>query len=231
MRVQVTDLQFSVGQSGCGLTALGHDHAAAGQNDRAFRLASSFHRAPQLVQAFGLGGARRRMERHRAVAYPSACMTSLGRSIQHGRGGRSGSGRSLAEVLASLRNILDQKVVLGAGARDAYDVHFLKGVVADELGGYLPGNTSGMDGIGRNAGYRVGEQTGGYQIIACPGRRRGHSRRSHVRRPRRRTGAVQMPRQSSNVNDRTAGVAEQHVHAFFMDSRRICAPVHSITGS
>ena len=56
-------------------------------------------------------------------------------------------------------DILDQVVVLGAGPGDAHDVHFLKGVVADQAGGHLAGEHHDGDGVqvGRgNARHRVG---------------------------------------------------------------------------
>ena len=44
--------------------------------------------------------------------------------------------------------ILDQKIMLGAGACDAYNIYFLKGVVADEMSMYLPGNGDDGNGVG-----------------------------------------------------------------------------------
>ena len=134
------DLQFA-GQSGQGLAGVGHDHAAAGQNDRAFRLGQFFHRAPQLVQVGLVGGV---VAAHGNGIGPDKFRPGLhdvlGQVHQHGAGtAGAGQEEGLADGFGQFAHILDQKVVLGAGARDAYDVHFLKGVVADELGGYLPG--------------------------------------------------------------------------------------------
>ena len=49
--------------------------------------------------------------------------------------------------------------MFGAGACDARNVHLLERIVADEPGGYLPGEDHQRDGIairGRDAGHRVG---------------------------------------------------------------------------
>ncbi len=48
--------------------------------------------------------------------------------------------------------ILDQEIMLGAGTRDAHDIHFLKRVVSDEMSMYLPGDGYNGDGVGIGRG-------------------------------------------------------------------------------
>ena len=49
--------------------------------------------------------------------------------------------------LRKVREILDQEIVLGAGARDPERVGFLERVAADQLGGYLSGERDDRDGV------------------------------------------------------------------------------------
>ena len=56
--------------------------------------------------------------------------------------------------------LLDQEVVLGAGARDAEGVGFLERVAADELAGDLAGDGDDRDGIHHGV-HQAGDQVGG----------------------------------------------------------------------
>ncbi len=64
-----------------------------------------------------------------------------------------------------LRTILDQIVMLGAGAGDAGGVGFLKGVIADQVGRYLAGQADD----GNRIHQRVGKAGNGIRCTRTTG--------------------------------------------------------------
>ena len=62
--------------------------------------------------------------------------------------------------LREIFDVLDQVVVLGAGARDAEGVGFLEGVAADQLAGDLSGDGDDGDGIHHGV-HQAGGEVGG----------------------------------------------------------------------
>ena len=66
----------------------------------------------------------------------------------------------LVHDLRQIRDVLHQEIVLGAGARDAEGVGFLKRVAADQLGGDLAGDGDDGDGIHHGV-HQAGDQIGG----------------------------------------------------------------------
>jgi hypothetical protein len=94
----------------------------------------------------------------------------LGQVHQH-RARSSGAGdiKGLVHRLGQVLDVLNQIIVLGAWPGNAHDVNLLKGIVADQAGGHLPGKHHNGDGVqvGRgNTRHRIGG--------AGPRRHQGH---------------------------------------------------------
>ena len=140
---------------------IGHDHAAAAEQQGALRIVERVHDLADL----GVIGAVGRVVAAQAHVFGP---DEFGRTLKHVLGqvhkhgaGTPGTGQieGLPYDLGELLHVLHHIVVFGAGACDARNVHLLERVVADEAGGYLPGENHHRDGIairGRDAGHRVG---------------------------------------------------------------------------
>ena len=94
-----------------------------------------------------------------------------------------GKEEGLLDGLGELGDVLDQVVVLGTGAGNAHDVHFLKGVVADEGRRHLPGDDHHRDGVHVGRGYAC-------HRIGCAGARRYQAYPYLTRGPRVAVGHV-----------------------------------------
>ncbi len=94
--------------------------------------------------------------------------------------------------LRQLRQGLHQEIVLGAGARDAERVGFLKRVAADQLGGHLAGDGDDRDGIHHRID-QAGDQIG----RAGAGSRAAHAHLARGARVafRRERGVLLVPHQ------------------------------------
>ena len=140
---------------------VGHDHAAAAEQQGALRLVERVHDLADLGEVGAVG---------RVIAAQAHVFgpCELGRTLKHVLGqihkhgaGTPGAGQieGLPHDLGEILHVLHHIVMFGAGACDARNVHLLERVVADEPGGYLPGEDHQRDGIavrGRDAGHRVG---------------------------------------------------------------------------
>ena len=85
----------------------------------------------------------------------------LGDIDQHRAGTAAGGDvERLVDDLRQFVELLDQEVVLGAGARDAEGVGFLERVAADELAGDLAGDGDDRDGIHHGV-HQAGGEVGG----------------------------------------------------------------------
>ena len=135
------NLQFA-GKARKRVGRIGHDDAAASQNDRAFGLGELFHRAPQLIEVGLVGGVvAAHVHIFRPDKFGLGLHDVLGQVDEHGPGAaRARQIKGLSYGKGQLVDVLYQKVVLGAGAGDAHDVHFLKSVIANQLRGHLPRN-------------------------------------------------------------------------------------------
>ena len=127
----------------------------------------------------------------------------------------------LADHLAEIVDILDEIVVLGAGASDPHRVGFLKRVVADHVGRHLPGQADDRDAVHQRIG-EPGDAVGG-------ARPRSDQNRAHLAGGarvafRRVDRALLVPHQDvaqlvlleDGVVDgqyRAAGIAEHDVYA------------------
>ncbi len=146
-------------QSAQTVRRVGHDDASQQQGPLRFR--QHVHRTAQLVQVGPVG---RVVAAHVDVLGPHEFRTRLhnvfGQIDQHGTGASGASQiERLTQSTGQFADVLDQEVVLGAWAGDAHDVYFLKGIVADELGGHLSRDDDHGDGIAIGCGYarhRVG---------------------------------------------------------------------------
>ena len=85
----------------------------------------------------------------------------LGQIDQH-RAGTAGPGdiKGLADGRHQILGVVDQIVMLGAGPGDADDIHFLKGVVADQSG-RAPGRSEPPWGWSPIGGGNAGDAIGG----------------------------------------------------------------------
>ena len=123
------------------LGRIGQDNPAASQNNRAFSLGQFFHRAAQLVEVGFVGGVvAAHVDVFRPDKFCPFLHDILGQVNQHRAGAtRPGKVKCLADGKRQLGDVLYQKVVLGAGPGNAHNIHFLKGIVANQLGRNLPG--------------------------------------------------------------------------------------------
>ena len=145
---------------------VGHDHAAAAEQQGPFRLVQGVHDLAYL----GVIGAVGRVVAAQADVFGPHELGGglehvLGQVYEHGTGTPGARQierlpHDLGEVLYVLHHI----VVFGAGAGDARDVHLLERVVADEAGGHLSGEDHQRDGVAvgrRDAGHGVGRAGAG----------------------------------------------------------------------
>jgi hypothetical protein len=201
----------------------GVDHAAAGIDDRALGPGDHLDRRRHLV---GLG----------PHLWPVAAVLDLvrrdvvARRLQHVLGQvddhrtRPAVGRHVDGLVQDARQVLDrldQIVVLGAGPGDAGGVGLLEGVVADQVGRYLPGQADQRDRVHQRvgqAGHRVGgPRPGGHQDGADPaGRTRialGRVDRALLVAHQDVAQRILLEQRIVDRQHRAAGIAEDHVDA------------------
>jgi len=198
------------------------DDPATGIEDRPFGLAHQFR---DLGHLLGVGGVGRVVAAHGDVGGIAVLglglLHVLGQVDEHGTGpaGRR-QVKGLLDHAGQIPHILDEIVVLGAGPRDADNIDFLEGVVADKRRGDLAGNDDDRHGIhvgGGDAGYGIGGSGArGHEAYAYPAGGPGVPVRGV-------DGALFVPRQDMaqriprqlivDVNDRTSGEAEHDFHA------------------
>ena len=120
-----------------------------------------------------------------------------------------------------LATLVNEKTLLGDGGRDRHDIHLLKGILAEQVGGHVAGNGDDRHGIA------VGVGDAGHEI----GRSRTRGRQTHAHfpgRPREALGGMGgalfvldtdaanpvFLEHIENFQVRAAWIAEQHVDAF-----------------
>ncbi len=139
---------------------------------------------------------------------------------------RAGEVEGFLEDPGQVGDRLDEVVVLGAGARDADDVHFLESVVADEMGRHLAGEHDDGDGVGvgrGDPGHRVGGPgPGGDQahphFAARPGIAVGGVHRALLM-PDQYVTDVGSRKLVVNVDDGPSGKTEKSVHVLVFQDR------------
>ena len=145
--------------------------------------------------------------------------------IHHHRAGPAGAGdkEGLFDGLRQLADILDQEIMLDAGAGNADGIHFLKGIIADQGRGHLSGEYNQRDRIqvsGGDAGHRVGGAGAGSDqyYAGFPGRARitvGGVGRSLLMTGQDMYDIILVEQGIVNMQDGAARVAEYVFHAFF----------------
>ena len=149
-----------------------------------------------------------------------------------------GDVEGLVNDAGEIVDVLDQIVVLGAGAGDAHGVAFLKGIRADEGGGHLAGDDDDGDGIHQRIGHPGdgvgGAGAGGDERHAHAAGRAGIAfcgmhcallmTHEHV------LDLILLEELVINGQDRAAGIAENLLHALILQRlqndlrpRHLCA--------
>ena len=138
------------------------DHAAAGVHQRPRGFLHQLGGALDLPGvALGEDFVAGQVDGSHGLVMPLSLEHVLG-DIDQDRPGTAGGGHveGLMHDAREVREVLDQVIVLGGGARDAEGVGLLKRVAADELGGDLPGDGDDGDGIHERV-HQAGGQVGG----------------------------------------------------------------------
>ncbi len=146
----------------------------------------------------------------------------------------TGQVKGLAHSQRQALQILDQKIMFGARACNAHDIHFLKGIIANEMSMHLPGNGDNRNRIGVGSG-----QTG--HNIGSAGARRNQTN-AHLAGCTSipvgsMSGTLFMPYQNMseslitikiviNIQHGPAGVTENNIHTLtlqaFKKNARTC---------
>ena len=218
------DVQF-VGQLAEHLGGIGHDDAAARQDDGLAGLGQLFGRTAQLVQVGLVGGI---VTAHEDIFRPDEFRTGLHDilgQVHEDRPGATGARKieGLADGLGQVAHVLHQKIVFGTGTGDAHDIDFLEGVVTDELRGDLSREDDQRNGITVGCGYArngIGGAGSGSDQTApnlAGGTGIAISRvHSPLFMPHQNMLQFRMPRQLViNINHSTARVTEQYINTFF----------------
>ncbi len=139
----------------------GRDNSAPGVNDGTFGFPDHLGRAPDLSGvAFRGQLVARQMNRRNRRVVALGLEHVLGDIHQHRtRPAGGGNMKRLVNDLRKLHQLLHQKIVFGAGARDAEGVGLLEGVTTDQLGGHLPGDRHDRNRIHQRIDQR-GDQVG-----------------------------------------------------------------------
>ena len=199
----------------------GGDDPAAGVDDGLFGLAQHVRHLGHLLGVWRVGGVvAAHLDRLGVLVLAPGLLHVLGQVDEHGA--RAAGRRQVEGLLddpGQIAHVLDQVIVLGAGARDADDVDFLERVVADQRRRHLSGDDDHRYGIhvgGGNAGHGIGGAGArSHQTYAYPARSAGIAvggvdgslfmARQHVPEGVVRQLVV-------NVDDRSSGKAENDVH-------------------
>ena len=205
------------------LVGAGSDDPAAGVNDGFLGAAHHLRHLGHLLGVGGVGGVvAAHLDGFRIMVFGHGPLDVLGQVDEH-RARPAGGGQieGLLDDPGQIPHVLDQIVVLGAGAGDADDVHFLEGVVADQRGGHLAGDDDHRHRVhvgGGDAGYGIGGSGArGHQAYADLARGPGIAVRGM-------DGSLFVPYQHMtqgvarqlivNVDDRPSRKAEYDFHAF-----------------
>ena len=147
--VQTAGISSSLHEVAQFVAGIGRDNAAARIDERPLGFPDHLRGAADLAGvAFGEDFIAGQMDgRHRRVVGPGL-ENILSDIDQHGTGPAAGGNiESFVNGLRQVRDVLDQKIVLGGRARDAESVGLLKRVAADQLAGHLAGDGDDRDGI------------------------------------------------------------------------------------
>ncbi len=150
----------------------GIDHAAAGVEHRPLRRSHQLDRGVDLVGvALELRLITLVLEFVRPRVKAGRELHVLG-DVDHDRSGPAARGdvEGLVQHARQVGDVLHKGIVFGAGPGDADGVAFLECVIADEMGGHLPGDAHDRNGIAQRigeAGDRVGRpRSRGHQHAA-----------------------------------------------------------------
>jgi hypothetical protein len=151
----------------------GIDHPATGVEHRPLRVGQQFHRALDRRRvAVGLRPVGAVHDVGRPRVRPGLELDVLGDVDHHrARPARGGDVEGVVQHPGEVVDVLDQEVVLAAGAGDAHRVAFLEGIRADQVGRHLAGDADQRDRIQQ----RIGE-TGHHIGCAGAGGHQQHAR-------------------------------------------------------